>query len=180
VATRGAAVNAAADGSESSQPQPPAVAAAVARVGQDPQESARLLGFIPAYVSGKLARVAGVAGAPELAAPGLYVSGQPAEADLARAARDLGIRTVINLRARAEAGALGRGVLAREPAIAAELGMAYVSIETSSGGDAAAGGGVSAEALAALDAALAAAERPAWVHCDTGSRAKSAVANIIV
>lgn len=88
---------------------------------------------------------------------GILVGGQPTPEQLA-AARDAGYKTVINLRGLGEPG------VAEEPALAADLGLAYVAIPVD-GAD-----GLTEDNARRLDAALAEAEYPVIVHCASGNR----------
>lgn len=91
-------------------------------------------------------------------APGLLIGGQPEQSDL-RAAREAGVRTVVNLR--------GEGEFTQwdEAALAEELGMDYVHIPIASPDD------LDAEAVSALDRALSeSGDEPTLVHCASGNR----------
>lgn len=92
---------------------------------------------------------------PRRPEPGLLSGGQPTLEQLA-AARDLGFQSVINLRGEGEPGA-GRAEVE-------DLGLAYLSVPIEGAA------GLSEENARAFAAALAAAERPAIVHCGSGNR----------
>jgi len=88
---------------------------------------------------------------------GVLTGGQPTDEQLA-ALRDVGYKTVINLRQPDERGTRG------EAETVAELGMAYVSIPV------AGKEGLNEENAAALAAALDQADGPVLLHCGSGNR----------
>ncbi len=87
---------------------------------------------------------------------GIVSGGQPEPEQLATA-RDLGFKTVVNLRAAGEPGSRREEVEA--------LGLVYLEIPI------AGAEGLTAENALAFAAALEEAERPALVHCGSGNRA---------
>lgn len=88
----------------------------------------------------------------------LHLGGQPSPDELRRAV-EAGANTVINLRGVDEPG------VADEQALAAELGVAYVSIPISGVDD------LTLDAARKLDDALSsAAGKPVIVHCSSGNR----------
>jgi uncharacterized protein (TIGR01244 family) len=87
----------------------------------------------------------------------VFVGGQPTAEQLA-AAREAGVRTVVNLQRPREEGAKG------ERRLVEKAGMAYVALPMSKKE-------LTVENARALDQALAAAERPVLVHDSNGSRA---------
>jgi uncharacterized protein (TIGR01244 family) len=89
---------------------------------------------------------------------GVVSGGQPSAEQLAQAA-DAGFKTVINLR-----GPNERGGADDEAAQVQGLGMTYVHLPIQ-GAE-----GVNEENARALDAALAAAEKPVLLHCGSGNR----------
>jgi uncharacterized protein (TIGR01244 family) len=93
-----------------------------------------------------------------LIAPGVAGGGQPALEDLARI-KDMGFRTVINLRTEGE-----RGYLAGEGAALQEAGVRYVHVPLTAST-------FSAADVAAIRALLDdPAARPVLVHCTSGNR----------
>ena len=92
---------------------------------------------------------------PRQPGEGLLSGGQPSLEQLA-AARDLGFRTVVNLRTEKEPGARREEVEA--------LGLAYVELPIAGAAD------LDAESARAFAALLERAERPAIVHCGSGNR----------
>ena len=92
---------------------------------------------------------------PQRPESGILSGGQPSAEQLA-AARDLGFRTVINLRAEGEPGT-------RAPEVEA-LGMSYVELPIRGAA------GLTEENARAFADVLATAERPAIVHCGSGNR----------
>ncbi len=92
---------------------------------------------------------------PRRPAPGVLSGGQPSAEQLA-AARDLGFRTVVNLRSEGEPGSRAADVEA--------LGMTYVELPIR-GAE-----GLTEDNARAFAEILAAAERPAMVHCGSGNR----------
>lgn len=92
-------------------------------------------------------------------APGLHSGGQPTPADLAHL-RDIGVRSVINLRAPAE------DIGYDEAAEAARLGIAYDTLPISGGED------LTDDAVARFGALLDAgrARGDVLVHCASGNR----------
>lgn len=96
--------------------------------------------------------------------PGLLTGGQPSRECL-EAACEAGYRTVVNLRGAGEFDGFDEGRVVRE------LGLDYVHIPVA-GAD-----GLSAEAVASLDAVLANAQRrPALIHCGSGNRVGALIA----
>ena len=92
---------------------------------------------------------------PQRPEEGLLTGGQPSLEQL-EAIRDAGFRTVINLRAEGEKGAKAEAVEA--------LGMRYVALPIRGAES------LTEDSAEAFAAVLAAAERPAIVHCGSGNR----------
>jgi len=88
---------------------------------------------------------------------GLLVGGQPTPGELRQAAK-VGVKTIVNLRTPKEPG------VSEEVALAAELGLTYISIPV------AGGEGLTVAAAKQLDKALAEANGPVIVHCGSGNR----------
>jgi uncharacterized protein (TIGR01244 family) len=86
----------------------------------------------------------------------ILVGGQPTPGQLERA-RELGYKTVINLRQPEEKDST-------DPELVRQLGMTYVSIPISGPPD------MTEEKARALAEAMAAAESPVMVHCASGNR----------
>lgn len=96
--------------------------------------------------------------------PGLLTGGQPSRECL-QALRDDGYQTVVNLRPNGEFDAFDEDQVVRE------LGLDYVYIPVD-GAD-----GLSAEAVASLDAVLADPKRrPTLIHCASGNRVGALIA----
>jgi uncharacterized protein (TIGR01244 family) len=128
-----------------------------------PEDDKEIVGFMEKYLSAKYHLAAQRSGISQVG-PSLFIGPQLNETAFREAVLSNGIRSVINLRGRDEAGTLGFGMLSKEENICRGYGINYYNVPTTPGT------APTAEEKQAVLRLLEAAPSPVLVHCRLGKR----------